>query len=83
MMPGVKADLQDQFLYCGKHRPSLYLDEHIRHGISSFSNLANSEEVQRGLKSLAEDIKKGIIADIMASYPQDAGDYMFLIGRKP
>lgn len=41
----IKPDLEDQFLYCGKQNPELYFDDQIRHGISSFSSLANRTEV--------------------------------------
>ena len=40
----IKEDLQDQFLYCGKHDPSLYLDPIIRKGISSFSDLSTKSQ---------------------------------------
>jgi len=32
----IKPDLQDKFLYCGKHAPEIYLNKSIRQGISSF-----------------------------------------------
>ena len=48
----VKPDLEDKFLYCGKHNPELYFDESIRKGISSFSSLANKKEVENGLNYL-------------------------------
>jgi len=55
----IKSDLRDQFLYCGKQNPELYFDENIRHGISSFSSLANRKEIERGLSDLRKDIDKG------------------------
>ena len=57
----IKSDLRDQFLYCGKQNPELYFDENIRHGISSFSSLANRKEIERGLSDLRKDIDKGKI----------------------
>lgn len=45
----IKPDLKDQFLYCGKQNPELYFNTQIRHGISSFSSLANRTEVEQGL----------------------------------
>ena len=42
----VKQDLRDLFLYSGKHRPQLYLDEEFRRGISTFSTVASPEEVR-------------------------------------
>ncbi len=77
-----KPDLQDQFLYCGKQNPELYFDESIRHGISSFSALANLEEVENGLSKLREDIDSGKIDEIKKSYQNNLGDYLYIIGEK-
>ena len=78
----VRDDLQDHFLYCGKNRPELYLSENIRNGISSFSSLANKDEVRNGLQELADDIKKGKISEIIKNYKNDKGDYVFIIIKK-
>lgn len=78
----IQADLEDQFLYCGKHKPELYLDVHIRNGISSFSSLSNKEEVEKGLSDLRLDIKTGKVHEIMTNYENSFGDYLYLIGRK-
>ncbi len=78
----IKPDLQDQFLYCGKQNPELYFDESIRHGISSFSALANKDEVENGLVTLREDIDSGKIGEIIKSYQNDLGDYLYIISEK-
>lgn len=78
----IKPDLLDQFLYCGKQNPELYFDEGIRHGISSFSALANIEDVKRGLMALRNDIDCGNIDDIIKSYENDIGDYLYIIAEK-
>jgi SAM-dependent methyltransferase len=78
----IKPDLQDQFLYCGKQNPELYFDESIRHGISSFSALSNKEDVDKGLTTLRADIDSGKINDIIKSYENDFGDYLYIIGEK-
>lgn len=78
----IKPDLKDQFLYCGKQNPELYFDDSIRHGISSFSALANIEEVETGLDALRADIDSGKINDTIASYENDFGDYLYIIGEK-
>lgn len=78
----IQHDLQDKFLYCGKHNPELYFNEQIRHGISSFSSLANSTEVELGLLQLRRDIDSGKIKTIIDSYDNDSGDYLFLIAQK-
>ncbi|RMG29691.1 MAG: class I SAM-dependent methyltransferase [Bacteroidetes bacterium] len=79
----VTPDLQDQFLYCGKQNPELYFNEQIRHGISSFSSLANREEVEQGLAELRKDMDSGSVHEIIKSYENDEGDYLFIIGKKP
>jgi len=79
----IQPGLQDKFLYCGKHHPELYLEETIRHGISSFSAIANLEEVNKGLAALRGDIHSGKINQIIRSYINDLGDYLYIIGQKP
>ena len=78
----IKSDLKDLFLYCGKQNPKLYLNPAVRHGISSFSSLANKTEVEIGLKKLENDITNNSIKDIMESYKNDLGDYLFIVGKK-
>lgn len=78
----VKDDLTDLFLYAGKNRPELYLDETVRKGISSFANLALKEEVNRGLLNLDSDINKNNISEIIAGYENKDGDYLFIIIEK-
>lgn len=78
----IKPDLQDQFLYCGKQNPELYFDEQIRHGISSFSSLANRIEIEKGLFELRTDIDSGKIDNVIQSYENNFGDYLYIIGGK-
>ena len=78
----IQPDLQDQFLYVGKENPKLYLDATIRNGISSFSHLANQEEVQKGLKQLEKDINSGAINTIIHNYENRDGDYLFILSQK-
>ena len=78
----IKPDLEDKFLYCGKQNPELYFDKQIRNGISSFSSLANKIEVKQGLSKLRKDIDNGKINEIMKSYKNDLGDYLYVIGKK-
>ncbi len=82
MKYSVRPDLQDQFLYCGKQNPELYFNNKVRHGISSFSSLANKTEVERGLTQLRVDIDSGEINNIIRSFENDFGDYLFVIGQK-
>ena len=75
-------DLQDSFLYSGKYRPEMYLDEGVRRGISTSASLADPEEVARGCLRLAEDIQSGRIDEVRASYENQGGDYLFVIATK-
>lgn len=78
----VQPNLKDQFLYVGKENPKLYLNEAIRNGISSFSLLANKEEVEKGLLELEKDINSGAIHTIMDNYKNREGDYLFVLSQK-
>ncbi len=78
----IQPDLNDLFLYSGKHDPKLYLESKVRQGISSFSSLANADEVEKGLKILKEDIASGKITDIIKKYENTDGDYLFIIVKK-
>ncbi|SEC41944.1 Ubiquinone/menaquinone biosynthesis C-methylase UbiE [Tenacibaculum sp. MAR_2009_124] len=77
----IRQDLQDQFLYCGKEFPDLYFNDQIREGISSFSSLANQKEVDEGLLKLKKDVETGHINNIMKSYENQLGDYLFIVGK--
>jgi len=78
----IQDDLKDHFLYVGKNRPGLYLDKEIRKGISSFSALANAEEVIRGLSQLESDINLNKFEDIKMEFDNDSGDYLFISAQK-
>lgn len=78
----MKPDLEDLFLYSGKHNPELYLNPAVRNGISSFSSLANRDEVIIGLSKMKQDIESGKIKEIMKTYENDTGDYLFVTGKK-
>lgn len=78
----IRPDLEDAFLYCGKHRPHLYFRPEIRRGISTFAALANREEVSNGLADLENDINSGDIERIIAKYENGDGDYLFVTAVK-
>ncbi len=78
----IRPDLEDKFLYSGKHNPELYFDSQIQQGISSFSALANQTEVAQGLSQLRGDITRRKINEIVKSYDNQLGDYLFIITRK-
>ena len=79
----IQPDLQDKFLYSGKHDPALYLNEQIRKGISSFAALSNQAEVEKGLTQLRSDIESGSIQQVIDDYTNELGDYLFIIAGKP
>lgn len=78
----VRDDLTDMFLYAGKHRPSLYLDERIRNGISTFTSLADAEEVRKGVEKLRADIASGRIEEVQRAHASGDGDYTFIVASK-
>ncbi|WP_392478586.1 class I SAM-dependent methyltransferase [Nostoc sp. C110] len=78
----ISRNLQDLFLYSGKYRPEIYLDENIRSGISTFALLASPEEITVGCQRLAADINTGRITEIVNKYENNHGDYLFVIADK-
>ena len=75
----IDNNLKDQFLYCGKNNPKIYLNQSVRKGISSFASLAYQAEVKSGLLQLESDINSQKIDEIIDSYKNDLGDYLFTV----
>lgn len=75
----VQPDVQDGFLYSAKHHPERYLSANFRRGISTFANLADPEEVRTGCQRLQDDLQTGRLEQVMASYQNNDGDYVFLV----
>ncbi len=73
----VQPDLQDHFLYSYKFQPEQYLNAEVRKGSSGFTNCCTPEELKKGLKLLEADITSGNINNIIRSYDNDNGDYLF------
>lgn len=73
---------EDLFLQAGKYKPEIYLDPNVQKGISSFASFSNTEEKQRGLTQLSEDIKTGKIKQVIENFENKLGDYIFIVGRK-
>ncbi len=78
----IQDDLQDCFLYAGKNKPQMYLDDDVRKGISSFAAIANADEVDSGLLKLSADIESGAFNPVKDSYKNDNGDYLFISAKK-
>jgi ubiquinone/menaquinone biosynthesis C-methylase UbiE len=78
----VPDDLADLFLYSGKIRPALYLDPDVRAGISTFFSLADAEEVRDGLARLQADLSSGAIEDVVRSFDDAGGDYLFITAER-
>jgi ubiquinone/menaquinone biosynthesis C-methylase UbiE len=77
----VQDDLEDFFLYCGKHSPERYLSPAIRAGMSTFANLADVTEVERGCQQLESDMNTGRVHEIIKASECPDGDYLFLVGE--
>lgn len=77
----VRDNLQDFFLYSGKHRPTMYLDPNVRAGISTFSLLADEGEIESGCELLARDIASGDFDDVRKRFDGQSGDYLFVIAE--
>lgn len=77
----VTNDLQDLFLYSGKHRPGLYLDAAVRANISSFARLCPPGELQRGLAALRADIDSGRFSAVDRRDDEEGGDYAFVVAH--
>ncbi len=75
----VSNETADFFFFSGKFRPSMYLSETVRSGISSFKTLISSDELKRGLATLERDIESGSIDQIIADSLTDLGDYCFVV----
>ena len=78
----VRPDVQDLFLYSGKHRPMLYLDPIVRANISSFANLAREGEIAEGCERLVHDIETGYVDRVIAEAEHEGGDYLFVIAER-
>ncbi len=78
----VKPDLEDLFLYSGKHRPSLYLSPAIRAGMWSFANLAPPSEEAAGCAELRRDVESGKVGDVVAQCDDRLGDYLFVVAER-
>jgi SAM-dependent methyltransferase len=78
----VPSDLQDLFLYSGKHRPEMYLSAAFRRGISTFTQHANAAEIAAGCARLSADIKTGRINDVRRAFASTDGDYAFVVTER-
>jgi SAM-dependent methyltransferase len=74
----VTPDLQDLFLYAGKHRPLLYLNPDIRANISSFAKWASANELADGLVRLQRDLAVGGFVRVQARFADTLGDYALI-----
>lgn len=74
----IKTDLQDLFLYSGKHNPTMYLESAVRSNISSFASLSNDMEIAQGLIRLSSDINNDRFRHVKESFDEKTGDYLIL-----
>jgi ubiquinone/menaquinone biosynthesis C-methylase UbiE len=85
----VQPDVEDLFLYSGKHRPELYLNPAVRAGMWSFTTLASLEEEAAGCAALRRDLASGRVRTVIHEAAReesrsfvsttDPGDYLFVI----
>lgn len=78
----VAREPEDLFLYAGKQKPEIYLNPEIRKGISSFSDLAEAEEISAGLELLERDIRSQKINIVRDRFEDRMGDYLFIVLTK-
>lgn len=78
----VPPDLCDHFMYSGKHRPHLYLEQKYRGGSSGFRRFATAVEFASGLARLKEDISTGRIESVIRAHLNAIGDYGWVVGEK-
>ena len=78
----VRPDLQDLFLYAGKHHPEVYLSATIRQGISTFSTLIDQAELEEGCARLQWDIESGSFRQVAEKYRNNGGDYAFFVASR-
>jgi ubiquinone/menaquinone biosynthesis C-methylase UbiE len=77
----VRPDLLDHFLYSYKFDSQAYLDENIRNNTSAFRLFCPQDELDSGLERLRADIQSGKVNEVMSSYENDLGDYLFYCSR--
>lgn len=78
----VTANTQDLYLYAGKYKPEIYLNQIVRDGMTPFNKPEFSKEIEAGLKNLEADIKSGKINDIINTHEKNLGDSVFVIAEK-
>lgn len=78
----IPHDLHDHFLYSGKHRPELYLEERYRAASSGFRLFGDAAETADGVMRLAPDIADGRIEKVIEGYANDDGDYGWVVAEK-
>jgi SAM-dependent methyltransferase len=78
----VPDDLRDHFMYSGKHRPELYLEERYRAGSSGFRLFGDPYEIANGAERLTRDIADGRIGKVIDGYQNDDGDYGWVLAEK-
>ena len=77
----ISDQLQDLFLYSGKHRPELYLEPAVRANMSSFARLTSSQELQSGLARLEADLQSGAFTAVKNRFATEMGDYAVISAR--
>jgi len=78
----VTQNTQDLYLYTGKYKPEIYLNQFVRDGMTPFNKPEFAKEIEKGLKELVVDIKSGKVIEIVASHEKNLGESVFVIAEK-
>ncbi|MGE4167976.1 MAG: class I SAM-dependent methyltransferase [Candidatus Babeliales bacterium] len=78
----VTPETQDLYIYAGKYKPEIYLNDLVREGMSPFKLGEFSKEIAKGLKKLKIDIQSGKVKKIVTKYEKNLGENVFVIAEK-
>jgi len=78
----VTPDTKDLYVYAGKYKPEIYLDQTVRDGMTPFNRPEFSHEIAAGLKELGADIKSGKVKEVIAVHEKKVGEGMFVVAEK-
>lgn len=78
----MRPEHSDHFLYSYKSRPAEYLKESVRNNASAFRLHCPEPELQQGLEALRADINSGHIQQVVESFDNEEGDYLFISAQR-
>ena len=78
----ITKDTQDLYLYAGKYKPEIYLNQLVREGMTPFNRPEFAHETEKGLIKLEADIKSGKVKEVVAVHEKNLGESVFVIAQK-